>query len=184
MTPGPPPFQRFLDTHREAVWRLLVSSVGRADAEDCFQETFIAALRAYPRLRPDSNLRAWVLTIAHHKALDVHRGHACGALPVAEIAAVADGAGARSEQGRARAHAHGIGPGPLPPEKLTDALAERDEMLWDAVHELPACQRAAILLRYVADLPHRDIAGAIGCSEEAARRSLHEGLRKLRKVIA
>jgi DNA-directed RNA polymerase specialized sigma24 family protein len=39
------------------------------------------------------------------------------------------------------------------------------------------------VLRYVADLPHRDIATAIGCSEDAARRSLHEGLAKLRKVV-
>jgi RNA polymerase sigma factor (sigma-70 family) len=171
---GPPPFQRFLDAHREVVWRFLVSSVGRADAEDCFQETFIAAMRAYPRLRADSNLRAWVLTIAHRKALDVHRGHARGALPVAEIAAVLDGAGS---QAGSRTHMRRRHTGLGEPQ-------ERDEALWQAVHELPARQRSAILLRYVADLPHRDIATTIGCSEEAARRSLHEGLNKLRKVIA
>jgi RNA polymerase sigma factor (sigma-70 family) len=66
----------------------------------------------------------------------------------------------------------------------SEVAKERDEALWEAVHELPARQRSAILLRYVADLPHRDIASTIGCSEEAARRSLHEGLTKLRKVIA
>ena len=82
MSDGLPPFQRFLDTHRDAVWRFLVSSVGRADAEDCFQETFIAALRAYPRLRADSNLRAWVLTIAHRKSLDAHRARARRAVPM------------------------------------------------------------------------------------------------------
>ncbi len=142
------------------VWRFLASSVGRLDAEDCFQETFIAALRAYPRLRADSNLKAWVLTIAHRKALDIHRGRARRPLPVAEIAEVAD------HDGR--------GSSPAP---------ERDETLWEAVHELPAHQRSAILLRYVADLPHREIATTIGCSEEAARRSLHEGLNKLRKVV-
>ena len=70
------------------MWRLLVSIVGPADAEDCFQETFIAALRAYPRLRPDSNLRSWVLTIAHRKALDVHRARARRALPVADVDAL------------------------------------------------------------------------------------------------
>ena len=59
----------------------------------------------------------------------------------------------------------------------------RDQALWDAVGELPTRQRSAVVLRYVADLPHRDIAAAIGCSEEAARRSLHEGLTKLRKVV-
>ncbi len=172
---GLPPFQRFLDAHRKLVWRFLVSSVGASEAEDCFQETFISALRAYPRLRPDSNLRSWVLTIAHRKALDVHRGHARRALPVAEIAAVADGTGGRTENGMRTRRRNSSG---------AEAAKERNEALWEAVHELPARQRSAILLRYVADLPHRDIASTIGCSEEAARRSLHEGLTKLRKVIA
>jgi RNA polymerase sigma factor (sigma-70 family) len=152
-----PPFQRFLDSHREVVWRFLVSSVGSIDAEDCFQETFVSALRAYPRLRADSNLRAWVLTIAHRKALDCHRGRARRAIPVAEVAAV-DGRTA-----------------PVP--------SASDQALWEAVGELPARQRSAVVLRYVGDLPHRDIASAIGCSEEAARRSLHEGLTRLRKVV-
>jgi RNA polymerase sigma factor (sigma-70 family) len=152
-----PPFQRFLDANRDAVWRLLVSAVGADEADDCFQETFIAALRAYPRLRADSNLRAWVLTIAHRKALDAHRARSRRALAVHELDAV---------DGRAAPCA--------PPA---------DEGLWGAVGELPARQRSAVLLRYVADFPHRDIAAAIGCSEEAARRSLHEGLSKLRKVV-
>src|SRR5450631_4228791 len=107
MSSALPPFQRFLDSHREAVWRFLVSSVGRVEADDCFQETFIAALRAYPRLRADSNLRAWVLTIAHRKALDAHRGRARRALPLADPAAVKD----RAEASR----------------------QPRDEELWEAV---------------------------------------------------
>ena len=69
-----PPFQRFLDEHATDVHRFLVAAVGRHDADDCFQETFVSALRAYPRVRADSDLRAWVLTIAHRKALDHHRG--------------------------------------------------------------------------------------------------------------
>ncbi len=152
-----PPFQRFLDAHRDEVWRFLVASVGPTDADDCFQETFISALDAYPRLRADSNLRAWVLTIAHRKALDVHRRGARHALPVAEVAEVADNSSNSSQP--------------------------RDDGLWNAVHELPPRQRSAVLLRYVGDLPHRDIAKAIGCSEDAARRSLHEGLTKLREVV-
>jgi RNA polymerase sigma factor (sigma-70 family) len=165
---GLPPFQRFLDSHRDVVWSFLVSSVGRSEAEDCFQETFIAALRAYPRLRADSNLRAWVLTIAHRKALDAHRGRARRALPVADLTTVADDAA------MTRASTAGAVPG---------GGEERDESLWEAVGGLPARQRSAVVLRYVADLPHRDIAAAIGCSEEAARRSLHEGLAKLKKVV-
>jgi RNA polymerase sigma factor (sigma-70 family) len=141
------------------VWRFLVASVGRAEAEDCFQETFLAALRAYPRLRPGSNMRAWALTIAHRKALDSHRGRARRALPVADIAAVADGAGRSEETGA-------------------------DEALWDTVRALPARQRSAVVLRYVGDQAHREIAATLDCSEEAARRSLHEGLTNLRKVMA
>ena len=152
-----PPFQRFLDSNRDAVWRFLLRSVGPGEAEDCFQETFIAALRAYPRLADDSNLRAWVLTIAHRKALDAHRARTRRPLPVAEVAEAANVDGG-----------------------VAEAPATPDRELWDAVHRLPARQRSAVVLRYLADLPHREIAAAIGCSEAAARRSLHEGLTKLR----
>jgi RNA polymerase sigma factor (sigma-70 family) len=156
-----PPFQSFLDAHRECVWRFLAASVGPTEADDCFQETFVAALRAYPRLQAtanEHNLRAWVLTIAHRKAVDAHRARTRRAIPVEDPATVDP-------------RRSGL-PQPL------------DETLWSAVGELPARQRSAVVLRYVADLPHRDIADAIGCSEEAARRSLHEGLTKLRKVVS
>lgn len=152
-----PPFQRFLDTYRGEVWRLICASVPASEADDCFQETFIAALRAYPRLRRDSDLRAWVLTIAHRKALDAHRARARRAIPVEDVA-VHDG----RESAPART---------------------RDEQLWEAVGSLPDRQRSAVVLRFLADLPHRDIASAIGCSEDAARRSLHEGLTKLREAV-
>jgi RNA polymerase sigma factor (sigma-70 family) len=159
MSAGPPPFQVFLDSERDCVWRFLLSAVGPVEADDCFQETFIAALRAYPRLRPDSNLRSWVLTIAHRKALDAHRGRARRAIPTAAVAELAG------------------------PDIATPIKGE-EEGLWEAVRELPPRQRSAVALRFIADLPHRDIAAAIGCSEEAARRSLHEGLGRLRKELA
>jgi RNA polymerase sigma factor (sigma-70 family) len=154
---SPPPFQAFLDDNREVVWRYLVSTVGAGEAEDCFQETFISALRAYARLRSDSNLRAWVLTIAHRKALDAHRRRARGPQPVAEIETLDARVCAPAEDGESE--------------------------LWRAVGELPPRQRSAVALRFIADLAHREIAAAIGCSEEAARRSLHEGLAKLRTEV-
>jgi RNA polymerase sigma factor (sigma-70 family) len=148
------PFQRFLDEHRDAVWRFAVASVGRQEADDVFQETFLAALRAYPRLRAGSNLQAWVMTIAHRKALDHHRARARRPAPgaVAEIA-VHDPDG-------------------------------RDEELWAAVRALPPKQRAAVTLRFAGDLSHAEVARALGCSEEAARRSAHEGLKRLREELA
>jgi RNA polymerase sigma factor (sigma-70 family) len=151
---SPPPFQRFLDQHRDHVWRYLVAAVGRDAADDCFQETFLAALRAYPRLRPDSDLRAWVLTIAHRKAMDHHRARVRAPVPVG----AAPDAGAWQD-------------------------AEPDGEVWARVAELPGKQRAALLLRYAGDLSHAQVAVALGCSEEAARRSAHEGLKKLRLEI-
>jgi RNA polymerase sigma factor (sigma-70 family) len=151
---GLPPFQWFLDAHRDDVYRFLVASVGPHDADDCFQETFASALRAYPRLRADSNLRAWVLTIAHRKALDVHRARAARPAPVA---AIPDGADPGDD-------------------------GHREPALWVHVERLPPKQRHAVLCRYVSDLPFAEIGAAMGCSEEAARRSAHEGIKKLREV--
>ena len=148
------PFQRFLDDTRDDVWRFLVAAVGRQEADDCFQETYMAALRAYPKLRPESNARAWVLTIAGNKAADHHRGNARRPVPSERL----------PEEGRAEP-------------------ADDDQEIWTRVRRLPDKQRAAILLRYAADMTHRDVAEALGCSEEAARRSAHEGLRKLRAEV-
>jgi RNA polymerase sigma factor (sigma-70 family) len=146
------PFQRVLDDHRDDVWRYLRGMVGAQAAEDCFQETFLAALRAYPRLRPDSNVSAWLLTIAHRKAIDHTRR--------------------RREVGLSAAPVLESVPAP-----------ERDTTIWSAVAALPPRQRASVLLRFGGDLPHRDIARVIGCSEAAARRSLHEGLKRLRETL-
>jgi DNA-directed RNA polymerase specialized sigma24 family protein len=154
----PPPFQRFLDDHRDDVWRFLVASVGRDAADDCFQETFMAALRAYPRTRIE-NPRAWILTIAHRKALDHHRGRARRPVPVAAVPdAPAPGSPGPPDPG-----GHGV---------------------WARVGALPPKQRAALLLRFAGDLSHREVAAVLGCSEEAARRSAHEGLKRLREELA
>jgi DNA-directed RNA polymerase specialized sigma24 family protein len=151
-----PPFQTVLDEHSAAVMAILHGAVGREGAEDCFQETFLAALRAYPRLAEASNLRGWLLTIAHRKAIDHHRAHGRRPVPVAEVREVA----------------------------VEDGLPDPGGELWAAVGALPPKQRAAVALRYGSDLPHSEIAAALGCSPEAARRSLHEGLKRLRKELA
>jgi len=151
-----PPFQTVLDDHSAAVMAILHGAVGRDSAEDCFQETFLAALRAYPKLEDARNLRGWLLTIAHRKAIDHHRARGRAPVPVAE-------------------------PGEL---TAVDGIPEPDDGLWAAVGALPPKQRAAVALRYGSDLPHNEIAAALGCSPEAARRSLHEGLKRLRKELA
>src|SRR5207253_9803753 len=80
-----PPFQTLLDTHGRDVHRFLVASVGRIDADDCYQETWLAALRAYPKLRDASNLRSWIFTVASRKAIDHVRARRRRAIPVDEV---------------------------------------------------------------------------------------------------
>jgi len=148
-----PPFQRLLDRHKDDVLSFLIASVGPQDAEDCFQETFLAALRAYPRLKDDGNLRSWLLTIAHRKAIDYHRARGRRPLPMAE-----------------------------PPHPAVPAR-DGDTGFWNAVSVLPPKQRIAVALRFACDMRHREIGEATGTTEEAARRNVHEGIKKLREVL-
>jgi RNA polymerase sigma factor (sigma-70 family) len=152
-----PPFQTLIDEHRSELLGFLRAMVGPDDAEDCFQETFLAALRAYPRAEP-GNLRAWLYTIARRKAIDNHRARSRAPKPAGEPQAVADGLIARRGQ----------------------AL---DGEVWTHVAALPSKQRAAVALRFIADLRYREIGQALDSSEAAARRSVHDALRNLRGAV-
>src|SRR5438046_3624910 len=114
-----PPFERFYEAHRIEVFRFLGRRLGREGAEDAFQETFLRALRAYPRLEHGEHLRAWVLTIASRIVLDDVRRRRPPNKELAELPELAsvDGRPAFEE---------------LAP--LTD--------------ELPPKERAAVVLRY------------------------------------
>ena len=148
------PFEQVVEEHGEVVLRVCRAVVGPHAAEDCWQETFLAALRAYPRLRADSNVRGWLVTIAHRKALDRVRADARAPLPVADT----------PEQ---------VGGG-------EPQLPDRD--LWAAVASLPPKQRAAVAYRHVADLSYAEIGTLVGSTEAAARRSAADGIAALRRT--
>lgn len=150
--PGPKvPYQRFYREQSPAVARFLTGMLGADDAEECLQETFLAALRAFDRF-DGHNPRAWVLAIARRKAIDAHRARARRPLPVPDAGAAAP---------------------TRDPEHF-------DSAVWADVADLPDKQRAALVLRYALDLRHREIGAVLDCSEAAARRNVHEGIVKLR----
>jgi RNA polymerase sigma factor (sigma-70 family) len=150
-----PPFQVLLDEHRADVYRFLVATVGPSDADDCFQETWISALRAYPKLRRGDNLRAWLFRIAQNKSIDAHRARGRRAVPVASV-----------------------------PERPTSSPADADPELWERVRDLPTKQRTAVFCRSVLGMPYDELAVLLESSEDAARRNVHEGLKRLKEELS
>ena len=150
-----PPFEQIVAGYGPAVWRVCRTALTAQDAEDAWSETFIAALRAYPELRDDANVEAWLVTIAHHKAMDVARSNA--RRPVA------------------------VGDPPERPSRV-GRPEDWDADLWDALRALPERQRGCVAYHYLAGLPYREIAALLGGTTEAARRAAADGLRTLRRT--
>jgi RNA polymerase sigma factor (sigma-70 family) len=151
-----PPFETLIDAHAAELHRFLVGCVGPTEAEDCLQETFMSALRAYPRVRHADNLRAWLYTIARRKATDAIRRlvrRPTGDLDGVDLVA------------------------PPAPEAVDDGI-------WRSVRGLPTKQRDAVVHRFVLDLAYAEIGARMGTSEEAARQNVSAGLRRLRREAA
>jgi RNA polymerase sigma factor (sigma-70 family) len=150
-----PPFEGVIELHGQAVLRFCTAQAGPERGEDVFQETMLAALRAYDEVRDPAAIRSWLFSIAARKAVDSHRARARTPVPVAD-------------------------PEP-PPVEATPALG--DDGIWLLVRSLPGKQRTAVTLRYLADLSHGEIAEVMQTSEDAARRNVFEGLRGLREHV-
>ena len=148
-----PPFQDVVTRHGPTVLRVCRAVVGWDDAEDAWSETFLAALRAYPELPSTANVEAWLVTIAHRKAIDQHRGRSRRAVPLAEL-----------------------------PE-IAVAPVHPDDELWSALAALPPMQRQAAAYHYVGGLPYREVAAILGNSEAAARRAGADAVKALRQVL-
>ena len=146
------PFETAVAEHGARVLRVCRALLAPADAEDAWSETFLAALRAWPDLPADANVEAWLVTIAHRKAVDVTRRRARQPVPVDAVPDAAQ-------------------PGPEPEPEL-----------WAAVRALPERQRLAVAYRYLGGLGYAGVAELIGGTEAAARRAAADGVRTLRRT--
>ena len=148
------PFEEIVTTHGPTVLRVCRAILGPMDADDAWSETFLAALRAYPTLRPGANVEAWLVTIAHRKAIDQTRARARRPIAVDHL-----------------------------PERPAPSEASRwDGDLWAAMQALPFKQRVAVTYHYVVGMPYADVATLTGGSEDAARRAAADGIATLRKT--
>ena len=149
-----PPFETVVAVHGATVLRVCRALLGAADADDAWSETFLASMRAYPDLPADANVEAWLVTIAHRKAIDVLRAAGRRAIPTAQV-----------------------------PDAPAAPVAEGpDPDLADAVARLPAKQRQAVAYHYLAGLPHAEVAAIVGGSTDAARRAAADGIATLRRT--
>lgn len=148
------PFETVVEKHGATVLRVVRAVVGHADADDAWSDTFLSALKAYPQLPADANVEAWLVTIAHRKAIDIARAAARRAVPVADT------------------------PDVPAPERADD----HDSQLSAAVAALPPKQRQAVAYRYLAGLPYSQIAVILGSSVVAARRAAADGIATLRRT--
>lgn len=149
------PFERTVSRHGPTVMRVCRAVLGAGpDADDAWSETFLAALRAWPDLPADTNVEAWLVRVAHRKALDVVRAGR-RAIPVERVPDRASRGG-------------------IPDGDAAD--------LWRAVAALPERQRLAVAYHYLGGLPHRDTAALIGGTADAARRAAADGIATLRRT--
>lgn len=126
------------------------------DCEDAVQEATFKAWRAYPRLREESNVRAWFLKIVANECRQRRRNRWWSIVKVAS------------------------------PEVDVPARAGDDEASMDlrrAVSRLPDGMRLAIVLRYYMDLPFDEVGAVLGVSGPAAKARVHRALVRLRVEI-
>lgn len=160
------PFDQVVEEHGAVVLRVCVALLGPDEAQDAWSDTFLAALRAYPRLRPDSNVEGWLVTIAHNKAMDALRRRSRAPVPA------------------------GAGTDLSPPgggsavDDPAEAATGPDCDLMTALRALPPKQQAAVVHHYLADLPYAQVADVLGTSPEAARRSAADGVAALRLALS
>jgi RNA polymerase sigma factor (sigma-70 family) len=147
------PFEAVVTDHGPAVLRVCRAVVGPIDADDAWSESFLSAMNAYPDLPANANVEAWLVTIAHRKAVDIARARTRRAIPTDEV-----------------------------PERPSAPIAERNDELADALARLPDKQKQSVAYHYLAGLPYSDVAAILGGSTEAARRAAADGIATLRRT--
>jgi RNA polymerase sigma-70 factor (ECF subfamily) len=136
------------------------------DAADLHQETFLRAHRAWDRLPPEANHRAWLHRIAANVATDAYRRRAVRAVEAAAPDAAAEHAAGASDDPAARAEA-----------------AELRATVRSALAALPARERAAVVARVLEGAAYAEVAEILDCTDENARQIVSRGLRRLRATL-
>lgn len=148
------PFEQAVRVHGPMVLRVCRAVLGpHSDADDAWSETFLAAMQAWPDLPDDTNVEAWLVRVAHRKAIDVTRRRKRHAIPTDDL-----------------------------PEQMS-TLGRPDDAhfeMWATVKQLSPKQRQAVAYHYLGGLAYAEIVELIGGTTDAARRAAADGIKALR----
>lgn len=154
-----PTFESLIDRHQREIMAYLLRNLRDAEAaQDAFQDTFLRAFRAYPRLPETANQRAWLYRIATNVCHDVRRGRLRQPLPLDDASLYRD--------------------------DVDDGARELAIAVRSFVDSLPRRQREAVLLRKFQGMGYEEIAMVLECSTDAARANVYQGLRRIRAHFA
>ncbi len=172
------PFDAAVARHGPTVLRVCRAALGAGpDADDAWSETFLSALRAWPDLPEETNVEAWLVRVAHRRAVDVVRRGTRAGDPAggADDVAALEALDARNGVGRSPAGGHAGG---------HDDDEPGGHPIWTTVATLPTRQRLCVAYRYLGGLAYADIAELTGGSEAAARRAAADGVAALRRLLS
>ncbi|MBI2761899.1 MAG: sigma-70 family RNA polymerase sigma factor [Chloroflexi bacterium] len=163
-------FEELVRRYSGSVYAFCLRMVGRPqDAEDLTQDVFVQLLKSLPSVRTDTPLRPWIFVIARNKCLDhLKRKRALSFSDVVD--------------------SEGDGEMPLPdPAPLPDELAERadlQELMQQAIAELPPRYRTVVALRYSSDLTFAEIGNVLALPENTVKTHFQRAKAMLRARLA
>jgi RNA polymerase sigma factor (sigma-70 family) len=159
-------FDEVYAAHHQAIHRFLLRLCRRRElAEDLFQETWMRLARHARSLRDDTNVRAWLYTVARN----LHRSHERWTLVDQRSLA-------------ALSRWWHVGAPTAPEERLAAGAALA--RLEAAIRELPAAQREVLLLVAAEELPQDEVARILGINHDAVRQRVSRARAALAKLLA
>jgi RNA polymerase sigma-70 factor (ECF subfamily) len=154
-------FDRLYRDSYPNIYRTMIGVLGDpAAAEDCAQDAFVQAFRAWGRWRPDAPAEAWLHRIAINTAVSYQRK--------ANLRTIGS---ILRRLGRP-----GAGPDP--------AQVALDRELAAALRRLAPKLRAALVLRHYHGYTNREIAAATGISERTVNKRLHKAAERMRALLS
>ena len=158
-------FETLIERYGEEIYRYLWRMFGdSSQAQDCLQDSYLRAYKAFGRLKADSNERAWLYTIATNTARTALKK--------------------RGKQWQSESELYSN----LSQENVgvLERIEQKEELadIYIAVMALPIKQRAALMMRKYQEMDYEEIGQALKCTPESARANVYQALRKLRKKFA